>query len=330
MAKILIVDDSATSRSIAALMIGDAHALTEASSGQEALDRMSAESFDIVLLDLLMPGMGGFEVLGLLAARGSRVPVIIATADIQNSTRAHAKALGASALINKPLMRRSLEAAIAAALGATALGEAALGEAASVPSLEPSIKAAFQEMMAAALEKAAAVLNTMLSSSIVLTVPAIEAINSRDLSARFSKQGAGKLSAIEMRCAGGFDASIELIFTSEDAGKLADCVLGAGAERDSQRSGALCEIGNIVINAVLGTISNTLDVDLSFTVPSYLEGSASALVDELTLPKLGIIILVQTMFEVKDLCIDGDIALFLTLKSFESLSARLREKEGRP
>jgi len=181
-----------------------------------------------------------------------------------------------------------------------------------------------------AIGRAADVLNTMLSSHIALSVPSIEMISKAELEARFSRSGSGKLAAIEMRCAGGLDASIELIFTSEDAARLADCVMGSSRadpmERDSMRSGALCEIGNIVINAVLGTISNVIDVELTFTVPSYLEGEAAALVAEISLANQGIILLVRTRFVVADLSINGDIALFLSIPSFDALSLALRGK----
>jgi chemotaxis protein CheC len=323
-AKILIVDDSATSRSIAERLIGGTHEATQAASGREALDLLSKGRFDLVILDLLMPEMGGFEVLGELAARGSRVPVIVATADIQNATRAHAKALGAASLINKPLTKAALEAAISSILRPSSP--------AALPPLEPLVRKAFEGLMRSAIEKAAGVLNTMLSSPIALSTPDIEMISAEGLSARFALMGRARLAAIEMRCAGGFEASIELIFASEDASRLADCVTGACEDgmigQDSLRAGALCEIGNIVINAVLGTISNSLDVELSFSVPSYIEGDGPDLVGEISLVRHGIILLVRTVFEVRHLSISGDIALFLSLDSFESLTAKLRELAG--
>ncbi len=319
MAKILIVDDSATSRSIAGRLIGAAHELVEAASGKAALETLSSTAIDLVLLDLLMPEMSGIEVLAELVARGSKVPVIIATADIQNSTKARAQALGAHAIINKPLKKETLAAAIESALLSAAPAE--------LPGFEPALMEVFGGLMRSAIAKAGEVLDTMLCSPITLSIPAIELISARELSARFSRpgSGSGKLSAVEMSCSGGLDASIELIFTSEDALKLAECVIGAneGIERESMRAGALCEIGNIVINAAFGTISNTLGIDLAFTVPSYLEGEAFALVDEISLARSGVILLVQTRFEVADLSVNGEIALFLSLGSFESLSAML-------
>jgi chemotaxis protein CheC len=324
LAKILIVDDSATARSIVAKLLVGEHEVTEAASGRAALDMLGVGGFDLVLLDLLMPGISGFDVLGELAARSSAVPVIVATADIQNSTRVRAEALGAVGLVNKPFNKAALDAAIAA------IPRPAPGDG-SVP-LEPLLKDAFQELMGIAIGKAAGVLNSMLSSHIDLSVPLVELVTEAELSARFSRLGQGKLAAIEMRCTGGLETSIELIFTSEDAGKLADCVMGLGqgdpVDLGSMRAGVLCEIGNIVINAVFGTISNLLVIHLSFTVPSYIEARADALAGELSLPGDGVILLVKTRFEVEEMSINGDIVLFLSMNSFDSLSQILRDNRG--
>ena len=324
LAKILIVDDSATARSIVAKLLVGEHEVTEATSGRAALDMLGAGGFDLVLLDLLMPGMSGFDVLGELATRGSAVPVLVATADIQNSTRVRAEALGAVGLINKPFNKAALDDAIAS-IPRPAPGDEGVH-------LEPPLKDAFQELMGIAIGKAAGVLNSMLSSHIDLSVPLVELVTEAELAARLSRLGPGKLAAIEMRCTGGLETSIELIFTSDDAGKLADCVMGPGqgepVDRGSMRAGVLCEIGNIVINAVFGTVSNLLAIHLSFTVPSYIEARADALAGELSLPGDGVILLVKTRFAVEEMSIIGDIVLFLSMNSFDSLSRILRDNMG--
>jgi chemotaxis protein CheC len=331
LARILVVDDSATSRAIASSLIGPDHEIAEAGSGQAALDMLDAGSYDLVLLDLLMPGMGGLEVLSQMAARGIKTPAIVATADIQRSTRERALSLGAAGLINKPLKKEVLDAAILVALR-PASGQPPAP--ASLP-LEAAFKDAFEELMNIAIGRAAEVLNTMLSSHIALSAPSIELVSAQGLSSRFASAGARRLSTVEMRCAGALEAEIKLIFTSEDAARLADCVIGVGSanfavpvDRDSMRAGALCEIGNIVINAVLGTISNALEIDLAFSVPSYLEGSSSALFDEIALSRQAVILLVRTTFEVEKMSINGDIALFLSMASFESLTSRMEELGG--
>jgi two-component system chemotaxis response regulator CheY len=112
-AKILIVDDSAMSRRIVRGYLESAgHEVTEASDGVAALDRYSVEKPDIVLLDLLMAGMGGLEVLQKLRESDSGAHVIVATADIQNSTREMAAQAGSRGFLKKPIRREELLTAV--------------------------------------------------------------------------------------------------------------------------------------------------------------------------------------------------------------------------
>jgi CheY-like chemotaxis protein len=117
MARILITDDSAASRAIVSRLIGEAHEIGTASSGAEAIAAAATGAFDLLLLDLLMPDMDGPEVIRELRARGLDLPIVVMSADIQESTRAQVLSLGANAMVPKPLSRVGLMTAIEAALG---------------------------------------------------------------------------------------------------------------------------------------------------------------------------------------------------------------------
>ncbi len=116
MARILLVDDSATARNIVARILGGSHELLFAAGGPEALERMASDPPDLVLLDLLMPEMSGFEVLEQMRARGLEVPVFVLSADIQKSTRDRVLALGAVGMANKPPRPDELREAVRKAL----------------------------------------------------------------------------------------------------------------------------------------------------------------------------------------------------------------------
>jgi len=118
MAKLLVVDDSSTSRAIVARLLGDKHSVVPSSDGESALVLLAKESFDAVLLDLLMPGMDGSTVLREIVARHPGLPVIVITADIQETTHRRVMELGAAAIVNKPLRSESLLAGIDSVLGA--------------------------------------------------------------------------------------------------------------------------------------------------------------------------------------------------------------------
>src|SRR4051794_32213201 len=82
-AGVLLVDDSpANLLSLRAILDDLGHHLVEARSGEEALERLKAEEFAVVLLDVLMPGMGGFDTARAIRAdeRSRNTPIIFLTA----------------------------------------------------------------------------------------------------------------------------------------------------------------------------------------------------------------------------------------------------------
>lgn len=103
MARILVVDDSGMSRRTLRKILEPAgHKVTEAEDGIVALERYFLDKPDLVLLDLTMTGMYGIDVLNKLREMDPEARVIIASADIQSSTRDMVEAGGAQAFIYKP------------------------------------------------------------------------------------------------------------------------------------------------------------------------------------------------------------------------------------
>jgi two-component system chemotaxis response regulator CheY len=111
--KVLIVDDSSLARrTLRQHLESLGCAVEEASSGEEALERYALGLPELVFLDMVMTGMYGMEVLAKMREINPEVPVIVSTADIQSSTAAEARRGGAKALLNKPVNRERLKAAI--------------------------------------------------------------------------------------------------------------------------------------------------------------------------------------------------------------------------
>lgn len=108
-AKILIVDDSGLARRQARQFLEElGHTVEEASDGAQALERYVLHQHDVVLLDMVMHGMYGLEVLTKFRQLNPALPVIVVTADIQKTTRDQVKTAGAVAMVNKPLKREEL------------------------------------------------------------------------------------------------------------------------------------------------------------------------------------------------------------------------------
>ena len=118
MGRILVVDDSWFQRKqIAKILKAHGHGMIEAVDGKDAVDKALEEKPDCMLLDLLMPEMDGIQVLEYLRKEESDIPVIVLSADIQDTTRAKCFELGVADFINKPVNEESLRDALANVLG---------------------------------------------------------------------------------------------------------------------------------------------------------------------------------------------------------------------
>lgn len=113
--RVLVVDDTADNRLILErLLRADGVEVTVAASGEEALEVLARATFDVVLLDLMMPGLDGFETLAAYRESVPAGPPVLALTarlfpeDIEKCERA-----GFAAHVPKPVTRRSLQEALA-------------------------------------------------------------------------------------------------------------------------------------------------------------------------------------------------------------------------
>lgn len=118
MAKILVVDDSWLIRKVVGgYLRKEGHEVAEGENGRQCLDLAEMEKPDLVVLDLLMPELGGMEVLEALGRAGLDLPVIILTADIQETTHQQCRDLGARHILQKPPRGSDILAAVKQIIG---------------------------------------------------------------------------------------------------------------------------------------------------------------------------------------------------------------------
>ena len=119
MAKVLVVDDSATYRLRLRLMLAKlGHEVVTASDGAEALELAGDEQPDIVLMDVVMPGMNGYEATRALGRDPATrdIPVIFVTSMDGEVDRVWGMRQGAAAYVTKPVGSEELKSAIADAI----------------------------------------------------------------------------------------------------------------------------------------------------------------------------------------------------------------------
>ncbi len=106
MVDILVVDDSKVMRDmiIACLRPRDDFAFTQASSGLEAIERLSMKPFQLVVLDLNMPDIGGIEVVEFIRGQDAMksLPIIVVTTRGDETSKTRALSVGASRFLAKP------------------------------------------------------------------------------------------------------------------------------------------------------------------------------------------------------------------------------------
>ena len=117
MARILVVeDDPALSRGIAALLKASGHAADCAKDGETAVVLANEDPFSLVILDIGLPGMSGFDVIKRLRARGCKTPILVLTARDHVNDRVKGLDLGADDYLLKPFNASELGARVRALL----------------------------------------------------------------------------------------------------------------------------------------------------------------------------------------------------------------------
>ncbi|OUD11738.1 response regulator [Thioflexithrix psekupsensis] len=125
---ILIIDDEIVSRAtLEALLECPEYALVLAETGSQGLEKATTLTPDLILLDVMMPGMNGFEVCRRLRAdpnpKLAKLPVIVITAWNDATARARCLEIGANEVICKPFERDDLHRRVRHLLRLDGLGE---------------------------------------------------------------------------------------------------------------------------------------------------------------------------------------------------------------
>lgn len=181
---------------------------------------------------------------------------------------------------------------------------------------------ALKELINIGVGRAAGALNAMVSFRIGLQVPFVKVLSPKELSGEMAALGRSRLAAVRLGFDGPFSGTAALVFPTESASKLVAVLTGeepGTPEIDSVRAGTLSEVGNIVINGVMGSMGNMLKQRITYTLPNYTEDSVQGLLRPDAMDEDATVLLVRTHFSIQELEIEGDIILLFTVGSFDAL-----------
>lgn len=183
---------------------------------------------------------------------------------------------------------------------------------------------AIREFMNIGLGHAAGVLNEMLRAHVDLVIPSVRLLE-MDEGADLLRSNGPANSAVSMRFTGNYSGTALVVFPPASAAALVDLVLDQSNSEDDfdgLRSGTLMEIGNILINAVMGAFSAMLDEDLRFSIPIY---TANLALHALRTELQGNVVLLfaRADFFVRTRNVQGDVILVFDQSAIRSMLTKI-------
>jgi chemotaxis protein CheC len=181
---------------------------------------------------------------------------------------------------------------------------------------------ALRELINIGVGRAAGILNALIQSHVHLHVPFVEVLSPAAVESKAQTLGRDMLSTVQLSFRGPFSGVASLVFPPESAAKLIAVLTNEdfpADDLDSIRIGTLTEVGNIVLNGVMGVIGNELQQRIHYSVPTYAESSMEILFFLNDSNGHRTVIWAQAQFTIEQHQINGDIVLLFEVGSFNVL-----------
>jgi CheY-like chemotaxis protein len=327
---LLICDDSNMARKqlLRALPEQWAVSVTQASNGREGLEAIRRGLGQVVLLDLTMPEMDGYQVLAAMRAEGLRARVIVVSGDVQDEAVRRVLSLGATAFLKKPAdpaeLQKVLDRCGLLSKQADNLATQQVMPARPATDGRISFQDAFRETVNVAMGRAAALLARVLGVFVQLPVPNVNILEVGELHmALADAQSGDRLTAI---CQGYIGAGIAgealLMFHDSDLGDMAR--LMQRPCRDDSNMEMLLDLSSILIGACLSGIAEQIDVVFSQSHPQIL-GQHKVIDDLITVnqTRWKQTLAVEISYSLEGHNIHFDLLLLFTEDSLERLEGKL-------
>ncbi|WP_298184007.1 response regulator [uncultured Pseudomonas sp.] len=280
MIPLVVCDDSNMARKqlIRALPAEWPVTISQATNGQEALAALRQGLGQVMLLDLTMPVLDGYETLAAIRAEGLACKVLVVSGDVQDEALRRVKALGAVAFIKKPadpaLLRSTLiELGLfdPTTTSTTSTTSTTVAQTAVLDSLKVSFRDALREVSNVAMGRAAALLAKALGVFVQLPVPQVNIFEVSELHMTLTDAMHGeRMSAVCQGFIGdGIAGESLLLFHDSEVADMAR-LLNWQPKDDLETSEMLLDLASIIIGACLSGIAEQIDVRFSQGHPQLL------------------------------------------------------------
>lgn len=331
MALILIAEESATERQrLRKILEARDHVIVEADNAPYCLELIEVHRIDGVVLNALMSGVEDFELFQNFKKR--KIPAIAISKTPQKTATQHSLARETSKVLKEFPSAEELHQTLAFLLSleedaSRALSEVEHSQTSSQKEVMPLSINAFKNLIVIGIDRAEEVLSEMTDSPIHFEIIRLEKIKPESLQYNLGKILETKpISAVQLPFTGGFSGIAQLFFPKRSSELLTETIGGeepGSPNFDRAKKEMLTEVGNIVLNSIIGNIGNALSKGIVFHLPIYVED----LIDNLLFTTLQqnppnklleaasepIMLLAQADFEIQQLQIVGDIILFFRL-----------------
>lgn len=186
--------------------------------------------------------------------------------------------------------------------------------------LSDKTKDIIKEFVNIGIGKSAQALNCMLATHVSLQVPTISIVIDYKKRLTSILPTNEIFSYVHMFYSGDIFGDAYLVFSAHDIEKLMSVLLDTTNQRETypdMKKSALLEIGNIVINSLIGSISNILHLQVDYQLPEYIEGDGQSMIMNVKSPIELTQICANTLFKLKDMNLKGYIVLLMEFSSFE-------------
>ena len=192
---------------------------------------------------------------------------------------------------------------------------------------------ALRELINIGVGRAAGALNDMVGAHVELRVPSVRLVSPAEIKEASTWVNEQELATVRLGFSGEIQGTTELVFPADSASKLVALLTGeelGTPDLDSLRAAALTEVGNILLNAVMGSITNVLQRHIRYELPTYSEETPEALIEAVRSQAEAAVLLAQTHFLVRQSHssaeqdkIEGEVTLLFGMGSFEVLLERI-------